>query len=122
MRLAKRIAAAALLTAVVCGAANTAEAWEAAHMRPLTRAANYNWHANYAHVQYGQPVAMVVPPTAMLQTNWGWGVSSSRVSRLDHQFGRNYSGAGPHGGPFRNTPVWPQDTNQFGVYHVRGPW
>lgn len=90
---------------------------------PLRRAMNYNWHNNYAHYQYGQPVAVVVPPTAQLQTNWGWGVGSSRLSRLDHQFGRDYPGPGPFGGgPYRNTPAWPQDTNQFGVYHVRAPW
>jgi hypothetical protein len=86
------------------------------------RAECYNWNRNYAHVQYGQPVALVVPPTANLQTNWGWGVGSMRVSRLDHQFGRNYPGAGTFGGPMQNTPRWPQDTNQFGVYSVRGPW
>ena len=91
-------------------------------MWPLRRAMNYNWHANYAHTEYGAPMAMVVPPTAQLQTHWGWGVSSSRISRIDHQFGRNFPGPGPHGGPFQPTPNWPQDTTQFGVYHVRGPW
>lgn len=89
-------------------------------MWPLYRATQYNWHGNYAHQSYGQPVALVVPPTANLQTNYGWGVGSKRLSRIDHQFGRNYSGTG--GGQFQPTPVWPQDTNQFGVYHVRGPW
>ena len=92
------------------------------YMWPVYRARCYNWHGRYAHTEYGQPVAMVVPPTAQLQTHWGWGVSSSRVSRIDHQFGRNYPGPGPFGGPFRNTPAWPQDTDQFGVYNVRGPW
>lgn len=109
-----------LIATAVLAIAGVADAHP--HMWPLYRARNYNWNANYAHVQYGQPVAMVVPPTATMQTQWGWGVSSSRVSRLDHQFGRNYPGAGPHGGPFYNTPYWPQDTTQFGVYHVRGPW
>ena len=90
--------------------------------KPLKRAQLYNWNRNYNHVQYGMPMALVVPPTATMQTNWGWGVSSSRVSRLDHQFGRNYPGAGAFGGPNRHTPRWPSDTNQFGVYHVRGPW
>ena len=91
--------------------------------KPLCRAHFYNWNRRYAHYQYGQPVALVVPPTANLQTNWGWGVGSSRVSRLDHQFGRNYPGfGGPFGAPYKNTPRWPQDTNQFGVYSVRGPW
>lgn len=92
------------------------------YMWPLNRANNYNWNANYAHIEYGQPVALVVPPTVNMQTQWGWGVSSSRVSRLDHQFGRPYPGPGPHGGPFHTQPLWPQDTTQFGVYHVRGPW
>ncbi|TWT46467.1 hypothetical protein [Botrimarina hoheduenensis] len=101
--------------------ATSAEAWHP-YTWPSQRAQNYNWNANYAHVQYGQPVALVVPPTATLQTQWGWGVGSSRISRLDHQFGRNYPGPGPHGGPFQNTPAWPQDTVQFGAYHVRGPW
>ena len=91
-------------------------------MQPWCRAQFYNWNRNYAHYQYGRPRALVVPPTANLQTNWGWGVSSSRLSRLDHQFGRNYPGPGPFGGPFKHTPRWPQDTNQFGVYYVRGPW
>jgi hypothetical protein len=91
-------------------------------MWPLYRATNYNWHANYAHQQYGQPVALVVPPTANMQTQYGWGVSSSRLGRLDHQFGRNWPGPGPHGGPFQPEPIWPQDTTQFGVYHVRAPW
>ena len=86
------------------------------------RAMQYNWHANYAHSAYGQPIALVVPPTAQLQTNWSWGAPSSRISRIDHQFGREYPGSGPFGGSFRNTPVWPADTAQFGVYHVRGPW
>ena len=60
------------------------------------------------------------PPN--LQTNYGWGVASSRISRIDHQFQRNYPGDGTFGGPFRPTPIWPSDTTQFGVYSVRGPW
>ena len=63
----------------LCGAAViVAAAWMAApaeafhpHMWPLRRAENYNWHAGYSHLQYGPPVAMVVPPTANLQTKWG---------------------------------------------------
>lgn len=112
-----------LTTALACPllfVASTAEAHP--NQWPLQRAMNYNWHQNYAHSSYGQPVSMVVPPTANLQTNWGWGVGSSRVSRIDHQFGRDYPGAGPFGGGYQSTPAWPQDTNQFGVYHVRAPW
>lgn len=89
------------------------------------RAQRYNWHANYVHSAYGMPMALVVPPTAQLQTNWSWGAPSASLSRIDHQFGRDYLGptAYAYGGRgFRNTPVWPSSTAQFGVYHVRGPW
>jgi hypothetical protein len=92
------------------------------YMEPIRRAEWYNWNRNYAHTEYGAPVALVVPPTAQLQTNYGWGVASSRISRIDHQFQRNYPGEGQFGGPYRSTPLWPSDTTQFGVYPVRGPW
>jgi hypothetical protein len=92
------------------------------YMWPVWRARYYNWNHNYAQTSYGVPVAMVVPPTATMQTNWGWGVSSSRLERIDHQFGRNYWGPNPYAGPYRATPLWPSDTTQFGVYNVRGPW
>jgi hypothetical protein len=95
---------------------------EGPYMRPIERAQWYNWNRNYANTEYGQPVALVVPPTANMQTNYGWGVASSRISRIDHQFQRNYPGEGTFGGPFRPTPIWPSDTTQFGVYYVRGPW
>ncbi len=113
-----------LLAAAVAAVALSAGLAEAGGpvMWPLYRAQKYNWHANYTHQQYSAPVAMVVPPTAQMQTQYGWGVSSSRVGRLDHQFGRNFPGGGPFGGPFQSVPLWPQDTTQFGVYHVRGPW
>ena len=101
--------------------ANAAQA-ESNYLKPKTRSQCWNWHANYAHSAYGQPVALVVPPTAQLQTNWSWGAPSSRLSRIDHQFGRDYPGPGPFFGAFRNTPSWPADTAQFGVYHVRAPW
>lgn len=92
------------------------------YMRPITRSQWYNWNRNYAYTDYGQPAVLVVPPTANLQTNYGWGVASSRISRIDHQFQRNFPGYGTFGGPFRPTPIWPSDTSQFGVYYVRGPW
>jgi hypothetical protein len=92
------------------------------YMKAVERAQWTNWNRNYANTDYGQPVALVVPPTATMQTNWGWGVASSRVSRIDHQFQRNYPGDGQFGGPFRSTPLWPSDTTQFGVYYVRAPW
>ncbi len=100
----------------------TAEA-DAPYLRHARKSAKrYNWHANYVHSAYGQPVALVVPPTAQLQTNWSWGAPSARLSRIDHQFGRDFPVYVPPGGRFRRTPNWPNDTAQFGVYHVRGPW
>ncbi len=92
------------------------------YMKPVRRAQYYNWNRNYAYTDFGAPTALVVPPTAQLQTNYGWGVASSRISRIDHQFQRNYPGNGPYGGPFRSTPIWPSDTTQFGIYPVRAPW
>ena len=119
-----KVRLALIVFALTAGWGIDAVAQNRAHINqwPLVRARQYNWNANYAHVQYGQPVAMVVPPTVQLQTQWGWGVGSSRLSRLDHQFGRNWPGQGPFGAPYQPQPVWPQDTAQFGVYHARGPW
>jgi hypothetical protein len=107
--------------------ASALECWtptvcDTGYMLPIYRAQYYNWNRNYAYTNYGAPTALVVPPTAQLQTNWGWGVASSRISRIDHQFQRNYPGNGPFGGPYRSTPLWPSDTVEFGVYPVRAPW
>jgi len=94
------------------------------YMAPVRRAQCYPWNGRYAHAAYGQPVALVVPPTANMQTNWGWGVGSSRFTRIDHQVQRNYPGPGGTFDflPWRRTPAWPSDTTQFGVYYIRGPW
>ena len=79
------------------------------------------WHGAYYDPAWGVPVALVVPPTAEFQSNYSWGVCGTRTSRIYHQFGRNYPG-GEGTGPFYPTPYWPNDTQQFGVYYVRGPW
>ena len=83
----------------------------------------YPWHGQYQHTAYGKPVSLVVPPIANLQTNYRWGVPSSRVTPIHHQFGRSYPGEenGAYGA-FRPTPYWPSSTNQFGVYSVRAPY
>lgn len=114
-----------LLVAIAVSAVSLCESQASAelpNMWPLRRAQYSNWHGNYAYSQYGKPVALVIPPTATMQTNWGWGVGSSRISRIDHQYGRNYQGQGQFGGGYRATGRWPQDTNQYGVYYIRGPW
>jgi len=82
----------------------------------------YTWHGPYDHAGWGAPVALVVPPTVSYETNWGWGVGNTRVSRVNHQFTRPYPGASYGPGRFAPTPAWPRDTMQFGVYNVRGPW
>lgn len=81
------------------------------------------WHGGYQHIQYGQPVGMVVPPTAHMRQTYAWGVSQNLNHPIYHQYGPSNPGYGyaPAGG-FRHTPMWPSHTDQFGVYYTRGPW
>lgn len=91
--------------------------------RAYSQAPSQPWHANYYDPAWGMPVALVVPPTAEAQTNWGWGVGNTRVTTINHQFHRNYPGYSLYDRrAYLPTPPWPSDTNQFGVYYVRGPW
>ena len=83
------------------------------------------WHNGFYDPYWGEPIALVVPPTAEYQSNYGWGVGGTRVAPIYHQFSRPYPG--PPGyvdayGRFVPTPKWPSDTQQFGVYYIRGPW
>ena len=72
---------------------------------------------------HGEPVALVVPPTANSVVEMGWGVAQTESRPINHQFLRPYPGPeGGEGGPFLPTPPWPSHTRQFGVYPVRGPW
>jgi len=82
------------------------------------------WHGRYYHIGWSGPVALVVPPTAEMTSDYSWGVGGTRVTRIDHQFQRPYPGYYPngYGYGFAPTPRWPSDTSQFGVYYVRGPW
>jgi hypothetical protein len=81
------------------------------------------WHGGYYQQNWGQPVAVVVPPTAHMQTSYSWGVGQNLMYPIHHQFGRNASqpGAAPRGA-FRPTPHWPSHTDQFGYYYIRSPW
>lgn len=91
--------------------------------RARTRAPAAPWHGGYYLSGWGMPVALVVPPTAEFQTHWGWGVANTRITPIRSQFQRNYPGPGYYErGMIRPTPPWPSDTDQFGVYYVRGPW
>lgn len=103
--------------------------WARADWIAAQRAATQSWHAGYSHTSWGAPVALVVPPTARMQTRMGWGVSQTTVSPIYHQFERPYPGGMMAEGstlpgvmPLRPTPRWPSHTDQFGVYYVRGPW
>lgn len=84
------------------------------------------WHTGYYHPSWGQPMPVVVPPTVTHQTNWGWGIGNTRVSRIDPRFrGPDHRAAGEYGMTGERwypRPRWPYDTLQFGAYYIRGPW
>ena len=87
------------------------------------QAQTYPWHGDYYDAAWGVPVALVVPPTAESQTHLGWGVGATRVTPIQHQFGRDYPGPGAYSrSRFLPTPPWPSSTDQLGDYYIRGPW
>src|SRR5262249_23499616 len=51
---------------------------------------NVTWHAEWYDPAWGQPVALVVPPTAGTHTEYSWGVSGSRTVPILNQFQRGY--------------------------------
>lgn len=118
------IAAAAV--ACACSAASEAQAgdpWGATNRWAQQAASTYSWHGNYYNQQYRAPVALVVPPTAHMRTQFSWGVSQNLMYPIHHQFGMEAPGSGYGGlGGFRPTPHWPSHTDQFGIHYVRGPW
>jgi hypothetical protein len=100
-----------------------------ADLHALWNARRMAWHAPYAYTPYGWPTALVVPPTAHMQTSYGWGVTNSQMTPIWHQFGPSAGNPeglmGPPGvfaGPLYPTPYWPSHTDQFGVYYVRAPY
>ena len=116
-------AAAALLAA--WGWASPATAFDLGVKRRVSsrQSQTYPWHGDYYDVAWGMPVAVVVPPTAESQAHLGWGVGATRVTPIEHQFQRDYPGAGMYNrSRFRPTPPWPSGTDQFGDYYIRGPW
>jgi len=93
--------------------------------RYFLRSQGKSWHSQWYDPSIGRPMALVVPPTAEFTSEYGWGVPSSRVMPIYHQFRRPYPGAGAvpgSGGGMYPTPNQPSDTVQFGVHPVRGPW
>lgn len=103
--------------------------WARADWIAQQKTASKSWHGGYYNTQYGAPVALMVPPTARMQTSYGWGVSQTTMSPIYPQFQRPYpgpvmvdpsTGMGP--AQLLPTPRWPSHTDQFGVYYVRSPW
>jgi hypothetical protein len=95
------------------GPATKGDVWAQIH------ASGQPWHGQYYYLPYGQPTALVVPPTASMQQNYSWGVSQNTMTPIYHQYG---AAAMPSSGAFYATPRWPSHTRQFGVYPVRAPW
>jgi hypothetical protein len=93
-----------------------AERWNMRHSNSTS------WHGRYYHTAYGRPVALVVPPTATTDSYLSWGVAQTETRPIWAQFRRSYSGEFGMDEGFRPTPAWPSNTDQFGVYYVRGPW
>lgn len=91
------------------------DVWAQAH------ASGRNWHSEYYYLPYGQPTAVVVPPTAVMQQNYSWGVSQNTMTPIYHQYGPALNPGGG-GSAMYGTPVWPSHTRQFGLYPVRAPW
>ena len=116
------LAVAILLGVALAGSATAGEGTPKGYVAKR-QARCYPWHGAYYHAGWGMPVAQLVPPTAESQTHWGWGVGNTRVTPIQHRFRRAYPGPGSYQfGMFHPTPPWPSDTDQYGVYYVRGPW
>ena len=94
------------------------------HRWNQAQAQQHSWHQGYYHPQYGQPLALVVPPTASFQSSYSWGVGNTRSMPIYHQYGRPYPGTavGAHPGMYQPTPSQPWSTDQSGVYYSRAPW
>jgi hypothetical protein len=124
----KRILLSAALALGIAGAWNTAAKAELPMSYCYRQSQVLPWHNAYYAPQWGTPVALVVPPTAEFQTNYGWGVGGTRVSPIYHQFGRPFPGwYGPSPGygwgyGFQPTPRWQSDTQQGGYDYIRAPW
>lgn len=108
------------LSLLLAALAWTASAEAGIFWRPTT----YDvWHGSYYNAEWGVPMALVVPPTARREVNYGWGVGNSRVTRISGQFSPGYGpGSVYDRSQFQPTPARQTDTTQSGYYHVRGPW
>lgn len=122
MRLPNIVAAVVCLGALAAVAMDAQAAGRLGARRQLPSNVDAPWHNTYYDPAWGMPQALVVPPTAEFQTNYGWGTGNFRVTPIYPQFGvdRQLPQYDPR--YFHPTPPWPSDTTQFGVNYVRGPW
>jgi len=88
----------------------------------LRQSNSTSWHGRYYHTAYGRPVSLVVPPIATTDTYLSWGVAQTETRPIWAQFRRPFPGEFGEEAAFLPTPMWPSNTDQFGVYYVRGPW
>ena len=119
------ILAVGLVTASIAASQTNATAGDpygTARVRSHNHSMNRPWHGNYYNQMYGQPLALIVPPTASMRQTLSWGVSQNLMYPIQHQFGRSANSPGAARGHFYGTPRWPSHTDQFGTYYVRGPW
>lgn len=114
------LAAAAVLLSVQGTTVRADDPWGGHHAKLPVQ--TNPWHGAYYYPGVNQPLALVVPPTAGMHTDWAWGMGATRVSAIWHQFQRPYPGQVTYNGGFLPPPVWPSDTSQFGAYYIRGPW
>ncbi len=81
------------------------------------------WCAAYYDPAWGMPLALVVPPTARRQSNYAWGVGGTRVNQIGAEYEAEFPGPESvyNRRAYLPAPPQPSDTQQFGVYYVRGP-
>lgn len=112
-----------LLAFVVLSCGHKLEGGNPFNIWSQQHAMNRSWHGQHYYHSFGHPTALVVPPNSYMRQTYAWGVSQNLMYPLTSQFGRP---ASPPGmltpAPFGPTPHWPSHTDQFGIYHVRGPW
>src|SRR5947209_132220 len=76
----------ASLAFFVCGPINTSKADVPFPYYMYRHSLYMPWHGPYADAEYGEPLALVVPPTAPFKVEYHWGVGGKRVVPIYHQF------------------------------------
>lgn len=81
----------------------------------------------YSSQVYGTPIGVPTAPVVKNAYNYGWGVPSSRLTRIGERYTQWYpqvpysqTGGGLPGGVYP-TVYQPTDTTQLGYYHVHAP-